>query len=351
MEQDLPKTLPVKGLFASREARKQLAQILSAGIGIVLLSWLAAQLDFREALKIVRAIPVSLLLAGFVCYGLAFYLRALRLRLLLPRDQSVRHLFPIVLIHYAALNIIPARLGELSYFYLLKKVNNISTGRSVSNLLLARVFDHITLSFLFLSVSIFMHFPSQWFRLLSFAVSAGLLLIIGLLLLMLAYKETCLRGIQRLATRLRLAHHPLMARILAEMEQVVAAFQDVQVKHHVVKILSISLGIWLCVFGSNYFCFRAFQVHLTYAEVMFSSMCIIFLKLFPLQILSGFGIHETTWVVIAHSLGVAKDIAITSAVGSRVVSLIYLALFGLYGFGHLHQFIRRDQTPTAVENA
>ncbi len=343
--EEATKNFSFKHFIARSQNRMNLlTKVLSLGFGIILISWLLAQLDMEHAIKIIREVPVYLLLLGFIAYLLAFYLRAVRFKLLFPAtDQNIRHLFPIVLVHYTALNIIPARLGEFSYIYLLKKVNHISTGCSVSNLLIARVFDHITISLLFLISTLFLQISSPWFRMTSVGVCAFLILTLLFLMLMLAYKEKCVFWLQKSLRFFHLEKYALIQRIMQEMEEILKAFQHIQMKQHAGKVLGISLLIWICIFGSNYFLLHAFQVPLAYLEVIMASTCIILLRFLPLQLVSGIGIHETSWVVIATALGVPKDIAITSAFGSHILGIVFLVLLGGYGLLRLQRVLHDSE--------
>lgn len=329
--QEVIKGISHKDIFVYIRSKKRITKLLSLGFGIILISWLLSQLDISASIKIIRELPISLLIVGFLCYALGFYLRAIRFRLLLPPEKPVKHLFPIVLVHYTALNIIPARLGELSYIYLLKKVNNVSTGCSVSNLLIARVFDQITISLLFLVSWPFMDLSSQWMKTLSLFVSGFLILMTILLMGILAYKEKCIAWIKTLVTKFGWANTAIIRRIIHEMEEVVVALKGIQVKKNAATVLGVSVLIWMSIWGSNYALLQAFQVDFTYMQVIFSSTCIILLRVLPLQVVSGLGIHETTWVFIALALGIPKDIAITAAFGSHILSIIYLLIFGTYG--------------------
>jgi uncharacterized protein (TIRG00374 family) len=340
--QEVSKGISHKDIFVYIRSKKRITKLLSLGFGILLISWLLSQLDISASIKIIRELPISLLIVGFLCYALGFYLRAIRFRLLLPPEKSVKHLFPIVLVHYTALNIIPARLGELSYIYLLKKVNNISTGCSVSNLLIARVFDQITISLLFLVSWPFMDLSSQWMKTLSLFVSGFLILMTILLMGILAYKEKCIAWIKILVTKFGWANTTIIRRIIHEMEEVVIALRGIQVKKNAATVLGVSVLIWMSIWGSNYALLQAFQVDFTYVQVIFSSTCIILLRVLPLQVVSGLGIHETTWVFIALALGISKDIAITAAFGSHILSIIYLLIFGTYGVLRLGMNMSND---------
>lgn len=319
--------------------KKDIAKWFSLGMGVLLLSWLLAQLDVAEVLAAIRAIPPSLLLLGFASYLAGFAFRAIRFRLLLPKDQPVRHLLPIVLAHYAALNLIPARLGELSYIFLLKKVNQISTGRSVSNLLAARVFDHVTISTMFLVSVCFLDVPTPWIKTLSLTVSGLFVATCALIALLFAYQSRYvlwLRGVLRV---LKLERSPLAQRVLRVVEDVVEALAALRIAADLAKILAVSLLIWLSIFASNYFLLHAFQVNFAFHEVIFSSTCVILLRFLPLQLVSGFGIHETSWVFLAQALGISRQTAITAVFGSHLIATFYLVCFGGYGLFRLARFL------------
>ncbi len=325
-------------------------KILSFGIGIILVSWLLSQIDISAAIHILRNVPISLILLSFVFYTVGFGLRALRFRLLLPAQKPLHHLFPIVLMHYTALNIIPARLGELSYIYLLKKVNHISTGRSVSNLVLARVFDLVTVSLLFLCSLFFLNLSSQTLRIIGFFVGGALIMVLIFLSIVLIYQERCIRVIKKLVSKFGFANYALAGKVLQGLEDIAEAFVEVRVEEKGGKILAVSLCIWLSIFSSNYAALSAFQVEMTFMEVVLSSTCIILLKVLPIQIMSGFGLHETTWVLIGLELGVPKNVAITAAFGTHVIATLYLCILGGYGFWKIQGFLKNQENfPAPIE--
>ncbi len=319
--------------------KKYLARLFPVGVGLILILWLLSQVDVDEAARIIRQLPPSLLLLGMASYFAGFLLRALRFRLLLSRDQPLRHLVPIVLVHYAALNIIPARLGELSYIILLKQVNQVSTGLSVSNLLVARVFDQMTISLLFLISTAFLDFSSPWLNTLTLIVSAVLLATCVLLALLFAYKTRYVQWFQALVRLLKLERFRLTQKIARELGEVVNALATLQFTANLITVFAVSCGIWVCIFATNYFMLHAFQVRLSYQEIVFTSTCIIMMRLLPLQLVSGFGIHETTWVFLAEALNVPRQFAITAAFGSHIIATLFLLCFGLCGLIRIYSLL------------
>jgi len=323
----------VKQLLGNAIPTKNIPRLLSLGFGIILLSWLVAQLEWSTTVDIIRNVPPSYLLLGGLCYITSFYLRALRFRLLLPLERNVRHLFPIVLVHYTALNIIPARLGELSYVYLLKKFNHISTGYSVSSLIIARVFDLIAISLLFLLSSLFVDLPSPWLQTVNLSVGGFLLGVIVILMLILAYKERCVEWLKVRMSAKGWNRYTLVQRVLNGLDEIVSALQSLRMRRrHPGKVFGLSLLIWLSIFSVNYLLLRAFEVNLSFIEIALVSTFIILLTVLPFQMMNGLGIHETTWTFIALSLGVPKHIAIVSAFGTHILSTLFLLIFAAYGF-------------------
>lgn len=87
--------------------------------------------------------------------------------------------------------------------------------------------------------------------------------------------------------------------------------------------------------GVNYVLFRAFNILLSYIEVVLASTFIILLTVIPFQVFSGLGIRSMTWTVIAGAMGIAKNTAIVSALGSRIISTLFLFILGAYGLWKL----------------
>lgn len=325
------KGISFKEIFDIIKPAKNLTKLLSLGFGIILIGWLLSQLELSETLKVIRNVPISLVVLGFCCYALSFFLRAIRFKLLLPREKPVQHLFPIVLLHYTALNIIPARLGELSYVYLLKKIHNISAGYSISSLIIARIFDQIAISLLFLLSSLFVDLPTQWLKMLNLVVAGLLIMIFVALMIVLAHKEHFVNWIKMLVSRWNLDRYRLLQHIMHAMDEVVIAFRNIQITQHVEKVFGLSILIWIGIFSVNYLLLKAFDVHLSFVEIVLASTFIILLTVLPFQLLSGLGIHETTWRFIAVSLGVSNQIAIISAFGTHILSTMFLLIFAAYG--------------------
>ncbi|NAS89698.1 hypothetical protein C4E24_08220 [ANME-1 cluster archaeon AG-394-G21] len=128
----------------------KIAKISAVVITIVLAAVLLSQIEVNEVITTLASVDPLHVIAGFVLYTCSYFLRAFRFHILVNKKVKIRDLFNIVCVHNMLNNILPARTGELSYIYLLKKLHNKKTGEGIATLFVARVFDFITISLLFI---------------------------------------------------------------------------------------------------------------------------------------------------------------------------------------------------------
>ncbi len=129
--------------------KKRLAKLSAVVISVALVAILLLQIQIGDIITTLADIDPLYLIVGFVLYACSYFFRALRFQVLLNGEVGIRNLFNIVCVQNMANNILPARTGELSYIYLLKKLHNITTGEGFATLLVARVFDFFAISLLF----------------------------------------------------------------------------------------------------------------------------------------------------------------------------------------------------------
>ena len=123
-------------------------------ITIFLVVLLFTQVSVQNVIYTLIHINPAYLLAGFALYTCSYLFRAWRFRILLDDKVTMKDLFHIECVHNMMNNLLPARTGELSYIYLLKKVPNRTTGEGLATLVVARIFDFIALAILFFAAVI-----------------------------------------------------------------------------------------------------------------------------------------------------------------------------------------------------
>lgn len=122
---------------------------------LLFLALLFYLLPFKDLFESLRRISIYHLLTSFLFYSLSQLVRSVRWSLIL--DLELYHAYLINSANVMLNNILPARTGELSWFYYAKKLG-VGTGMSLWSFFLGRFFDLIALSLLlFLNLSLLSH--------------------------------------------------------------------------------------------------------------------------------------------------------------------------------------------------
>ena len=124
---------------------------LGIAVSLLLLLFLAWQVyridDPAGLIDELAAANYFYLIPAVAVYFIGVWFRAMRWQFLLNplRDFPVRRLYPIVVIGYAANNLLPMRLGELVRSYYLARRENFSASSALGSVAVERVFDGLTL--------------------------------------------------------------------------------------------------------------------------------------------------------------------------------------------------------------
>ena len=124
---------------------------LGIGVSVLLLLFLAYQVyridDPSGLIDELASANYLYLIPAVAVYFVGVYFRALRWQYLLNplRHFPVKRLYPVVVIGYAANNLLPMRLGEVVRSYYLARQENFSASSALGSVAVERVFDGLTL--------------------------------------------------------------------------------------------------------------------------------------------------------------------------------------------------------------
>ena len=307
-------------------------KILALLITVVLLALLFTQIDLKDVITTLQNINPIYLLAGFIVYTCSYFFRAWRFHILLNREVGIKDLFDIECVHNAINNLLPARTGELSYVYLLKRINNKTTGEGVATLVVARIFDLIALIILFfIATFLIIAIPkiildALWI----IAIFAFFLLMI--LVLILTRGKKFVIGVQNVVRRLHCENNRGVNYLIRKGFETVESLDKIQMKKSFAALIASSLLIW----GFNYFIVYLLMIGMNFQIsillVILGGTFILLTTVLPLQGIAGFGTTETIWTLVFVPLGLSLDQAIISGFCYHIVIIIYFTILGLYGW-------------------
>lgn len=321
-------------------------RVLSLIVSLALSAFLLAVL-FRQ----VRAEDIGAALRGIHLPGLALYaaislaavfLRAWRYRLLLkPGACGWRPMVLVTLARNAFEDLLPARIGSLSYIYLLDARVGVAFESAASSFLAAFVIDFLTLG-PFVALAVFSvggsgrsGFPAG----LLLALAAGFFLITALIWIKLVpILRTGWRGAEKAAGRLRV-HDKKGWRLADEKAKAtIASLEALRSRGLGWPVLTLSLLIRLAKYASLFALVGAIlrSYGLGPAEIGFGRLILVLTgaemtSALPVKGLADFGTWETAWAIGFRGLGFAAGLAAVSGFGVHLVTAVFEAGLGLIG--------------------
>ena len=133
-------------------AKKAVRIGISLALMVVLLAVFLWNVDFQEVGRSLAGADVTMLIAASLISILAYWMRALRWQFILLPVGRVRHSSVLLTtaVGYAALSLLPARMGDLIRPLLLARRERIPASASLASILTERVLDLWSVVFFFL---------------------------------------------------------------------------------------------------------------------------------------------------------------------------------------------------------
>ncbi|MFN7956215.1 MAG: lysylphosphatidylglycerol synthase transmembrane domain-containing protein [bacterium] len=323
-------------------------EILAVALTIGLVWWLLRGLEWEKIRTFAANIRAELVVAAFAIYALSYVARALRWQVLLQRhDLSFRELYLITAAHIMYNNLLPSRIGELSYVVLLKQKKGLSAADGVVSLVVSRFLDFITLGLIFLlSVASFRGAHSvEAFRNLPLVAVSSVVLLSGGLVAMPALTSRFHRWLNR-----ELASAPpesFRAKVERTAERMVETFERTAGTSSYLKAGLLSLVIWYAKFLS--FTLMVHAMHdagtasrMSFWGVVIGSTAAELTTITPFHGVAGMGTYEWAWKVVFHDvLGIDEQVSILTGFGVHVFLLFFSIVLGGLAYLGLRRITRR----------
>lgn len=324
--------------------RKRRILKITLGIAIAggILGFLFSQISLAEFRLIVSEISIAVLVLVFILMVAINTLRAYRFRLLLSRKEiSIIRFTGTVLVCNLVTNILPAGIGHLSYPALFRRNFDVALSQSIPILLLARIFDLVTICIIFLlSATLAQTIPAS----MTFAIQS-ISLIVLIALIFLVSVVALGRFSDRFASRLQLLIEKLLSRgplfLRGGAAKVIESFTAVRIINstaNLTKVMASSLGIWIGMYLVGFVLLRDLNVNLDIATCFTGQSFVLLTNILPFQSIGGFGSFEGVWAGAFFLLGVPKTTAILSGIIAHLILFIFqviLAAVGLIFSVHL----------------
>ena len=308
--------------------KQTLAKLTAAFITLALVAILLSQIEVADVADTLTRIEPLYLVAGFGLYVLSYFFRALRFHILLNREVGIRDIFNIICIHNMVNNLLPARTGELSYVYLLKKRHNKTAGEGAATLITARLFDLITILMLFLISTLFVSTRFDISAEVRWVILALMFMVVLVLIITISQGHTFVMLLRKMATRLGMDKIRILDYVFRKIDEATESFSDMHRGMFVLSAL-VSIVLWLVLYSVNYALIIGMRIDITFWTVLFGSTFALITTILPVQGIGGFGTIEGGWAIGFIATGITKEVAISSGFSVHIISIFYFLILGL----------------------
>lgn len=302
--------------------------------GLALLVLLFTQVSPVAVWSQMRSLPLLWLIPAGLAFLSIYLFRTWRFQQLLPAGLGFWELFQVVSIQSLANVVLPARLGEVSYLYFLKR-KQVPLADSLSSLLLARVFDLVALSCIFFLFLFFFESPPEGSDYLIYAILLFFGVFSTCFLVAVFFKGWLWCCVEKIIVRI-----PIVNKRSDYLRQAfyafVMAFSSLANVRHLLQIFAISLCVWGSAYVFGYLCMvKILQLSLSIPETVFAFSFLQLIGLLPIHPFGGVGTVDAAWAFAVMSFGVAKELAISSALTAHVMTYVFSLLLGVVAWGSL----------------
>jgi len=310
------------------------------GLGTYLLFWLFKQVNLTDLKTAFLGVYKPSLIIGLILMFSVDFFKTYRQKLLIGSDK-VRFIdmFLISLIRNSFNMVLPARTGELSYIYVLRKKFKIPVEIGISTLMVGLIFETIIVFFMIIISIIIVGINRYPISSTSVILIAAGLLIVSLALLFFLSKFIKLFikfGSYLIGKFSGLKKNKIFTYIFQKLVDTNKNIEIIQGRRIYWKVYLASVATRVLKFTSYYF-----LIHATLKPMGFSfndlSYWVIFLAtvaaemsaVLPTHALAGFGTYEFAFVAVFVALGFTTQIATIVGFNYHIINLIFTVAWGI----------------------
>jgi glycosyltransferase 2 family protein len=306
--------------------------ILSFLITAVITFVLLLQISLKDLYILLKTVDPGWATLGVVGYFLALFFRALRFkRLVYSKDIPLSDLVRNTVFYHFSLMVLPSKLGELSYPYLLNKISGRNMTEGLASLIASRVYDLFIILMIFLFVSIgFQSFLKNNLWVILFLVC----FLIGLMFLTLFYMSSLLKGLsnllEKISTRTQLRNAKSYLWVQRKMNEMAGDFYAIKTRKSYFAVSLTSFVSWGMIFWMFYAFLRGFGIEISFLKMAFGSTIAVIANALPISGIGNWGTLEAGWAAGFLMVGLSKEKAIATGFGVHIIIFVTCAIISFF---------------------
>ncbi len=341
--------------MAEKRTRKQKLKIILkiinvvvvVGLGIFLVYYLLNQIESQSIKEAISEIYKAFLNIYKPTMALALtlmffngFLRGYRNQILIGSDRiRLLDLFFVSHTRNAFNMVLPARTGELSYVYVLKKKFKFPIEIGVSTLAVGLVFDLVIVFSLIVISIIIVGINRYAVSSTAVIIIAFALLAISLLMLFFLSKiiGILIRGIEIIFRKTGWGEYKVPSYIYEKLVGVNKNIEIIQKRKIYGRVYLVSIIIRLIKFSIYYLMIHSLMqpmgysfADLNYWVIFLATAAAEISAVLPTHALAGLGTYEFAFVAVITMLGFSEGVAIKVGFNYHIINLVFTVIFGIF---------------------
>jgi uncharacterized protein (TIRG00374 family) len=243
--------------------------------------------------------------------------------------------------------VLPSKLGELSYPYLLNKFSGMTITEGMASLIASRVYDFFIVLIIFLFASIGFQ---EFFQINFLLVLLLFAFLIGLTLLLFFYMSDLLRLISNFMGRMSSGSKSKNSKpflwIQRKIHEIAEDFCAIKARRTYFSVTVTSLLSWVVIFWTFYAFLRGFGVDISFLKMVFGSTVAVIANALPISGIGNWGTLEAGWAAGFLMVGLSKEKAIATGFGIHIVIFLICAVMGVISWISLNLPKRKQLSPS-----
>ena len=301
--------------------------ILYFVLGLFVLYFLIKQINLHDLIQLIFQVKIEFFLLGGLLYLCKSLMRTQRFKRINQRfSPRFLEMLRLTLATSLASQIMPMKLGELSYVYLMKKEEQSSISFGLSSLVVIRLIDLLTISLLFIIITLTAHPSAElsiYFQSILWFMAFLLAIIFGLLILS-AFDRANLQFLLRFRLVKRLS---LLKKLVLGLDDLLTNLKQYTIFEYL-EWTGLASIEWMI----NYLVFYVLLVGLGLAPTFFDTVVSVtfasLASVLPINSIGNFGTQEAGWATGMVLLGYSKEVAIASGFATHLLTMAYMLFFG-----------------------
>ena len=221
-------------------------------------------------------------------------------------------------------------------------MKKISTESGITDIIVIRIFDIISISTLFFVSLPFVQVLPQWVGRSTILIGTILLMTMITLLCLIFRGSIFVGAFNRMLKTIGLGNTKFTNFLIKKLYNISISIKRIKSKTSIIKLYLTSFIIWILTYLILFIFIKGMGLSFSFFQMVIALTMLSILNIFPIRGIGGFGTTEGAWTVVLMGFNTSKETAIVVGFSLHIIQLLYVLFFGLIGIVLIRNKLRKN---------